>query len=407
MRQQNVKMNQLAQTVTDFIEPVIPYLVIGSKKAAEEAGKRVGAEVWELEKQLWGKLCLREWHELKEAAGDLVIAPSDPGLKQVLVREILKSFEKDPDFSKEISVFMEDELIRKLTAEQRITASQQSPADKTGALEEFNKLLEEFVAKYSIVQESERLEAGTCKEEIMEKEALMQKTLDFASRIQYGDARSLALSLLVPHLEGPGKQELIKKALSSASNIHDEAERAAVISSLVPHLEGPGKEELIEDILDFAPYIQYGDTKFQVFSSLVPHLDVSGNDVSGNERLVEKALEMASGIQSEYLRVQAFSLLVPYLEGQRRGEFIEQALELASNLKDKDLRPQALSLIVPYLDESGKKEILEKALEMASGIQSEYRRTQALSSLVSYLDEAGEEEGPGKSLKKSLVQEIS
>ncbi|HII01808.1 TPA: hypothetical protein HA351_09235 [Methanosarcinaceae archaeon] len=352
-------MNQLAQTVTDFIEPVIPYLVIGSKKAAEEAGKRVGPEVWELEKKLWEKLCSRVRPELKEAARDLIIAPSDPELKQVMVREILKSFEKDPDFAKEISASMEDELIRKLTAEQRMTAFQQSPADKTGVLEEFNKLLDEFVAKYSIVQKSERLEAGPCKEEIMEKEALMQKTLDFASRIQYGDARSLALSLLVPHLEGPGKQELIKKALSSASNIHDEAERAVVLSSLVPHLSGPGKEELIEDILDFAPYIQYGDTKFQIFSSLVPHLDVSGNYVSGNERLVEKALEMASGIQSEYLRVQALSLLIPYLKGQRKEETIEQALELASNIKDKNMRSLALSFVDPYLDGAGKEEGVE------------------------------------------------
>ncbi|WP_156153812.1 hypothetical protein [Methanosarcina sp. MTP4] len=357
-------MNQLAQTVTDFIEPVIPYLVIGSKKAAEEAGKRVGPEVWELENQLWGKLCSRVRPELKEAAGDLVVAPSDPELKQVLVREVLKSFEMNPDFAKEISVFMEEELIRKLTAEQRMTAFQQSPADKTGVLEEFNKLLEEFVAKYSIVQDSERLEAGPGKEEIMEKEALMQKTLDFASRIQYGDARSLALSLLVPHLEGPGKQELIKKALSSASNIHDEAERAAVLSSLVPHLSGPGKEELIEDILDFAPYIQYGDTKFQVFSSLVPHLEGSGNDGSENERLgneilMEKALEMASGIQSEYLRVQALSLLIPYLKGQRKEETIEQALELASNIKDKNMRSLALSFVDPYLNGPGKEEGVE------------------------------------------------
>ena len=55
MRQQDVIMKQLAQKVTDFIEPVIPYLVIGSKKAAEEAGKKVGPEVWEIKKKLVGK----------------------------------------------------------------------------------------------------------------------------------------------------------------------------------------------------------------------------------------------------------------------------------------------------------------------------------------------------------------
>ena len=45
---------QLAQTVTNFLEPFLPYLIIGTKKAAEEAGKKVGSDVWEKGKNLWG-----------------------------------------------------------------------------------------------------------------------------------------------------------------------------------------------------------------------------------------------------------------------------------------------------------------------------------------------------------------
>ena len=116
MRQQDVIMKQLAQKVTDFIEPVIPYLVIGSKKAAEEAGKKVGPDVWEIKKKLWEKLCSRECSELKEAAGDMVVAPSDPEVKQVFIQEILRSFEKYPDLAREISSFMEDEAIQRIMA---------------------------------------------------------------------------------------------------------------------------------------------------------------------------------------------------------------------------------------------------------------------------------------------------
>ena len=384
MRQQDVILGQLAETVTDLIEPVIPYLVIGSKKAAEEARKKAGPEVWAVKKKLWEKLCSRESPELKEAAGDMVVAPSDPEVKQVLIREIINSFEKDPDLAKEISYFIEDELIQRMRAEQRMGAEDgsvkfitQNSSEKTRVLEEFNKLFEEFTAKkgtVSTVQDLEQLEAGSGKEEIMEK------ALDFASRIQYGDLRSQALSLLVPYLKGPEKVRLIEKALYSTSNIQDEDERARVLSSLVPHLKGPDREEIIEDILDFSPHIQYGDAKFQILSLLVPNLEGSGN-----EGLMEKALEMAAGIQSEYQRVQSFSLLVPHLKGQRKEEIIEEALELASNLKDKDMRPQALSFIVLHLDETRKKEIFEKALEMATGIKSESRRAQALFSLVPYM----------------------
>ena len=381
MRQQDIILRQLAETVTDFIEHVIPYLVIGSKKAAEEASKKAGPEVWAVKKKLWEKLCLRESPELKEAAGDMVVAPSDPEVKQVLIQVIINSFEKDPDLAKEISSFIEDELIQRIRAEQRMGAEdgsvkliKQNSSDKTRVLEEFNKLFEELTVKkctVSTVQDLEQLKAGSGKEEIMEK------ALDFASRIQYGDLRSQALSLLVPYLEGPEKVKLIEKALYSTSNIQDEDERARVLSSLIPHLKGPDREEIIEDILEFSPHIQYGDAKFQILSSLVPHLEGSEN-----EELMEKALEMAAGIQSEYQRVQSFSLLVPHLKGQRKEEIIEEALQLASSLKDKDIRPHALSFVVPHLDEPGKKEILEKALELATGIKSESRRAQALSSLV-------------------------
>ncbi|KKH49743.1 hypothetical protein [Methanosarcina sp. 1.H.A.2.2] len=384
MRQQDAIMRQLAQKVTDFIEPVVPYMVIGSKRAAEEAGNKVGPAVWELKKKLWEKLFSRDRPELKEAAGDLVIAPADPEVKQVLIRAIINSFEKDPDLAKEISSFMEDGIIQGMLLEQRMKAEDgsvklitQNSSEKTRVLEEFNKLLEEFTAKnntVSIAHDLEQLEAGQGKEETMEK------ALDFASKIQYGDLRSQALSLIVPYLKGPDKVKLIEKTLYSTSNIQDEDERARVLSSLVPHLKRQGKEEIIEDILDFSPHIQYGDAKFQILSLLIPHLEGSGN-----EELMEKALEMAAGIQSEFLRVQALSLLIPHLKGQRKEEIIEEALELASNLKDKDMRPQALSFIILHLDETRKKELFEKALEMATRIKSESRRAQALFSLVPYI----------------------
>ena len=462
MRQKDVIMKQLAQKVTDSIEPVIPYLVIGSKKAAEEAGKKVGPDVWEIKKKLWEKLCSRECSELKEAAGDMVVAPSDPEVKQVFIQEILRSFEKYPDLTREISPFMEDEAIQRMMAGDSSVklikqSSKQNSIDKNKVLEEFNKFLEEFIAKNSTVQDLERFKtpdtettaldlrittendasagkphqhykhiqldqriitedssaiairmakiaeitqidveiqnesqrakallALVSQLEGSEKEEIMEKALNFASRIQYGDIRSDVLSLLVPILEEPRKVEFIEKALYSASNIQDEDERAIVLSSLASHLRGKGKEEIMENIFDFASHLKYGDAKFQILSSLVPHLYGSRN-----EELIEKALELAFGIQSEYRRVESLSFLVPHLNGQRKEEILEESLKLASNLKDKDMRPEALSFILPYMDESRQKEILEKAFNLACGIQSEYRRAQALSSLAPYLDEPG------------------
>jgi hypothetical protein len=454
MRRQDITIVQLAQTITDFLEPVIPYLVIGSKKADVEAEKKSGTDVWAVKKKLWGKLCSRERPELKKAAGDMVIAPSDPEVKQVLIQEILKSFKQDPDLALEVSSFMEDDKIQKMIEEDSIRFERRRSNDKNSVFEELNKLLEEFLTKKSTAQNLKQQElsdtetvsslpAATAESSInvrnlkrqythiqlnqgiqvegspisirmakiaemnitgqseaqkfqarlsllsqMEepgKEKFMEKALNFASRIEYGDLRSQALSLLVPYMEEPGRVELIEKALFSASCIQDEDERSVVFYSIIPHLRGPEKERLIENIFAFASFIQYSDAKFQIISSFVPHLYGSRN-----ERIMEKALELAYGIQSGYLRVHALSLLVPYLGEQIKEETIEEALQLAFNLKDKDVRPEALSFIIPHLDGARKKEVIGKALEMVAGIKSEYRRVQALSSLEPYLDESTE-----------------
>lgn len=444
MRQQKITLEQLAEEVADFLEPVIPYLVIGSKRADAEAGKKAGPIVWEIKKKLWGKLCSKERPELKEAAGDMVIAPSNPEVKQVLTRKILKSLEQDSDLALEISSLMEDEDVQKMIKEESVKLERQRSNDKSKVFKEFNKLLVEFLAKESVIEALEQSDAdplqgitsgaslnvkklsnhythiqlnqeiqtegtpsairmakiaemnvrGLSEDQIFqarfsiisqlegpEKDEFMEKALDFASRIEYGDLRSRALSLIVPNLREPRRAELIEKALCSASNIQDEDERSLVINSLAPHLRGPGKERLIEDIFALAFHMQYSDAKFQILSSIVPHLYGSKN-----ERIMEKALELVYSISSEYLRVQSLSLLAPFLDWQKSEEVIDEALELAFNLKDKDVRPEALSFIIPYLEGIRRKEVIEKALMMAASIKSDYRKAQAFSSLDPYLE---------------------
>lgn len=456
MRQQDVIIKQLAQKIANFIEPVIPYLVIGSKKAAEEACKQVGSGVWETKRKLWEKLCSTECIELKEAAGDMIVAPTDTDVRHFFIQEILKLLERNPDLVKEISSFMDYKTAQKIMAEDNsagITVqtskqiSKQTLSDKIGVFDEFNRLLEAFVARKGISQVPERygmpdtekpvtglgvigekspsdlrieqiaeirhitktdfIKANVentdseiqdkiqkvkalllliSRMERAEKGTIMEEALDFASGIQYGDLRSQALSLAVLYLDEPKKAKSIEKALESASHIQDEKERALVLSSLLPHLRGPGKEELIENIFCFSHHLQYGDTKFQILSSLVPHLYGLKN-----ETIIEKALELIEVIFSDYQKVQALSSLVPYLNEQKKEEILEQSIQLAFGLKDKDMRPEALSYVLPHLDEPRKEEILKKALNLASGIKSESQKAEALSSLAPYIDELEKE----------------
>lgn len=107
---------QLAKTIAHFLEPFIPYLVIGTQKAAEEAGKKAGYDALEKVKNLWGRLCSKEKPELKEAAGNMLVSPTDPEIKQALIQEIRKSLEEDPDLTKEIESMMKDSVIQRVIA---------------------------------------------------------------------------------------------------------------------------------------------------------------------------------------------------------------------------------------------------------------------------------------------------
>jgi hypothetical protein len=186
----------------------------------------------------------------------------------------------------------------------------QNSSDREKIINEFNKLFEDFREKCSNGQDSDHFEPLRTEKIAFDnkittksgidigkwqrhnpynqhnqnittvsqlngpgKEESIEKALDFACNIQYGDLRAQALSLLVSILDGQRKVEFIEHVLYSSSNIQDENERALVLSSLVCHLREHDKEEIIEHILDFSSKIQYDDAKFQILSSLVSHFD--------------------------------------------------------------------------------------------------------------------------------------
>jgi hypothetical protein len=352
---------------------------------------------------------------------------------------------------------MGKEEVQRIMAEDSSTDNGQSSSERDKVLKEFNRLLEEFLAKGSTFQDLEQLGVPSVEMTALDnevkpegnttvskpwkythilldqrtvvenspiaarmkkiaeikvknqskealrtqalfllvsqlkgsvKEELMEKALDFACNIQYGDLRAEILSCIVPVLEGERKAEFIEKALNSASAIEDEDERALVISSLARHLRGPGKEELIVRILEFSFFIEYDDAKFQILSYLVPHLYGSEKYRSEKETqgIINTALELVSGFISDYRKIESYCILLPFLNEQRKNEILGIAIKFAFNLKDEDMRPEALSLIIPYLEDPRKNEIIGEAFKLANEIKSDHRRSMALASLAPYLE---------------------
>jgi hypothetical protein len=431
MRQQDVIIKQLAKKITDFIEPVIPYLVIGSKKAAEEACKQVGSGVWETKRKLWDKLCSTDCVELKEAAGDMIVAPSDTDVRQVLIQEILKLLERNPDLAKELSSFMDYKTVQKLMTEDssaRIIkqgskqdsnqGSKQTLIDRIRVFEEFNRLLEAFITRKDTSQGPELSEmpdtekpapflgiigeksASALRMEQIAEIRQIAKT-DFAKanvaktdvEIQNEFQRTKALLSLISRMERPVQEEILEKALDFASLIQYGDLRSQALSLTVPHLDGPKKAEFIEKALESASQIQDEDERAIVLSSLPPHLKGPGK-----EELIENIFGFAHHLKYGDAKFQILSLLVPHLYGLKNEIAIEKALELIQVIYSDYQKVQALSFLIPYLNEQRKEEIIEQALELASGLKDKDMRPEALSYILPYLDESKKEE----ILKKTL-----
>lgn len=97
-------ITQLAQVVTAFLIPFLPYLLKAGEKAAEEAGKKLGADAWEQAKALWGKLRpkVEAQTAAQEAVEDVARAPTDEDAQAALRLQLKKLLSVDKALAAEV-----------------------------------------------------------------------------------------------------------------------------------------------------------------------------------------------------------------------------------------------------------------------------------------------------------------
>ena len=433
MRQQDLEARQLAQEVTDFLEPVILYLFIGSKRADEEVVKKVGIQAWDIKKKLWEKLLSTEYPDLKEAASDIVIAPSDPATKETLVQTLLNVFKESPDLAQEISAFMKENNVQRIFAEAAERGflsryDEKNSLYKGKIIEEFNSLLEAFIEKRNSTQNLEQLEPEDKEKSFYEnlfsskKDTNLEKKGINYTHIQLNQGiieeknnpidirmakivgmnvknpgeyqRTQTLLPLISELSGPGEEEILEKALDFASQIQYADLRSQILSFLIPHLSGPKKFELIKKALYSASNIQDETERALVISSIAPHLKGPGK-----ERLLEYIFDFTFYFKYGDAKFQILYMLLPHLFGSKNEKPIEKALDLVPAIHSDYQKVQAFSLLIPYLNPQRKEEVMEKALDIAFELKDKDMRPQALSFIIPDLDEARKKE----ILQKALI----
>jgi hypothetical protein len=99
----------LADTLTTFLAPALPYLVSGGKGLIQEAGKKLGEDAPELLKTLWAKLRpkVEEKPAAVEAVQDVAKAPEDSRTQTGLSIQLQKILEADSTLAAEIAKLLE------------------------------------------------------------------------------------------------------------------------------------------------------------------------------------------------------------------------------------------------------------------------------------------------------------
>jgi hypothetical protein len=99
----------LAETVTQWLAPAMPFLVSGGGDLIKEAGKALGENAPEILKSLWAKLRpkVEEKPAAAEAVEDVAKAPEDVDAQGALRIQLRKILESDPALAAEIAKLVE------------------------------------------------------------------------------------------------------------------------------------------------------------------------------------------------------------------------------------------------------------------------------------------------------------
>ena len=99
----------LADTLTTFLAPALPYLVSGGEGLVQEAGKKLGEDAPKVLEKLWAKLRpkVEEKPAADEAAHDVAKSPEDDRARTGLSIQLQKILEADSSFAAEIAKLLE------------------------------------------------------------------------------------------------------------------------------------------------------------------------------------------------------------------------------------------------------------------------------------------------------------
>ena len=113
------KLLELAQKISVFLLPLLPYLLKVGDKAAEEVGKKIGGEGWDQAKALWDRL--RRKKNVEQLAQTAAALPDNQALREALREEIARALTEDPALREEVTTIFSRVEVRDVKPGGKVT----------------------------------------------------------------------------------------------------------------------------------------------------------------------------------------------------------------------------------------------------------------------------------------------
>jgi hypothetical protein len=111
--------NEIARQIVQFLPPFLPYLLRAGEKAAEEAGRKLGAAAWEQAQALWARL--RRKKNVEQVAQTAAALPDNQALREALREEIARALAEDPALREEVTAIYSRVEVRDVKRSGKVT----------------------------------------------------------------------------------------------------------------------------------------------------------------------------------------------------------------------------------------------------------------------------------------------
>jgi len=102
----------MAQSAVEIMAPALPFLIMGGKKAVEEAGRKIGSEAYDKAKSIWDKVNSNK--KIQEAAKDVAASPENEANRLKLSKQLEDLFIEREDIAEQVNGILKIQVAQKI-----------------------------------------------------------------------------------------------------------------------------------------------------------------------------------------------------------------------------------------------------------------------------------------------------